>query len=152
MKKILLLLLVGAAMVSCKEAGSYHKYYDDFTDNRWERSDKKAFEFTNEANGNYDIILEFSHVYGFQFARIPLEVSITDPSGKTENFPIELKITDDSGNALGSCAGDVCDLNFNIKNTQNLTRGDYKIVISNAFNNTYLPNVIGVGLTVKHSN
>lgn len=137
-------------LFSCKDASVYSKFDDGFTNNRWQKTDQKTYEFaiTDEAP-LYDIVLKFSHVYDYQFGQVPIAVEITDPSGKKEKFTIDLKIKDNSGKELGDCAGDICDLKFNLKDKIKLTKGSYIVTVSNSFNGPYLPNVLGVGLNVE---
>lgn len=137
-------------LISCNESKVFSKFDMGFPNNRWEKTNEKtyAFSITDEAKP-YDVILRFSHVYDYQFASIPIAVKITDPSGKEEKLSIDLKIKDDSGKQLADCSGDICDLDFKIKNKAKLSKGNYTIAISNSFNGPYLPNVLGVGLNVE---
>ena len=97
----------------------------------------------------YDLTFRFSHVYDYQFDSVPIAFSIENPKGEKENFNIDLAIKDSSGKQLAECAGDVCDLKFKIKEKIKLTKGTYKVTVSQSFNGPYLPNVIGIGLDVN---
>jgi len=118
---------------------------------RWLATDEKVYEFDIENDAQrYNIIFQFSHIYGYQFAAIPLNVSIKSPDGKTEEITLDLKIADDTGKQLAECSGDVCDLFYIIKEKTKLQKGNYKITVSNNFEGPYLPNVIGLGLAVEN--
>ncbi|WP_309641233.1 hypothetical protein [Flavobacterium sp.] len=153
MKKIYLLLFsLLFTFYSCdKTSSAYYKVYDNFESNRWQKPDKKEFAFSITDEAAYDVTLKFSHVSDYQFDSVPMLVLIVDPDGKEEKFPIDLKIKDASGKQLAECAGDVCDLNYNIKKNVNLPKGDYKVTVSHNFNGPYLPNILGIGLDVKQS-
>ncbi len=83
---------------------------------------------------------------------MPIEISIIDPAGKEEKLTVDLKIKDENGNQLAECSGDVCDLIYKIKDKTTLIKGNYKVVVSQAFDQfPYLPNVLGLGLNVDIS-
>jgi len=136
---------------ACGDASSYHKMHTDFVDNRWDPTIKKEFDFTITDDAPYDIKLDFSHVYDYQFDSVPITISITNPDGSQENLPINLLIKDQSGEQLADCIGDVCDLRSPIKSGVKLAKGNYHVTFSQTFEGPYLPNVLGVGLVVKHS-
>lgn len=128
----------------------YHRFDKDFPQGQWQKDDFKTFDFSIAKDGLYDIDLELSHAYQYPFSNLPLSIAIVSPDGKAEVFTREVPITDAAGKKTGECALDICDLNFNIKNGVNLSHGNYKIVISNAFNQAYVPDIIGIGLAVSH--
>ncbi|MBL7887775.1 MAG: hypothetical protein JNJ52_13590 [Flavobacterium sp.] len=151
MKKITLLLFgCFFLLISCNQSDLYHKIYTDFDTNRWLEKDTKTFEFTiDDTTKSYNINFIFSHVYDYQFKSVPIQIAITDPSGKDEKQSIDLQIKDDSGKQLADCSGDVCDLFYHLKGKTPLQKGNYKVVISHSFEGPYLPNVLGVGLSVS---
>ena len=137
-------------LISCQQGNVYSKFDNGFSNNRWEKTNTKTYDFSIEdETKQYNIVLRFGHVYDYQFATVPIAVTITDPSGKEEKITVPLKIKDDSGKQLGECAGDICDVSFTVKNKANLAKGNYKVAISNSFNGPYLPNVLGIGLDVE---
>ncbi|HSD14477.1 MAG TPA: hypothetical protein VLB74_07500 [Flavobacterium sp.] len=149
--RALLLICATVLFVSCNKADIYSKLDKDFPDNRWTQADGKTYDFTiSDDTKSYDLTFRFSHVYDYQFPHVPLEFTITDPSGKQEKLTIDLKIKDDTGKELGECLGDICDLNFKIKENVKLAKGNHKvkIAVSNSFTYPYLPNVLGIGLNV----
>ncbi len=136
-------------LISCNQSDLFNKTYTDFESNRWLEQDVKTFEFTiDDESKSYQLKLLFSHVYDYQFKSVPIQVAITDPSGKEEKQTIDLQIKDDTGKQLADCSGDICDLFYVIKEKAPLQKGQYKVVLSHSFDGPYLPNVLGVGLTV----
>lgn len=148
MGKVGFLLFVILAFTACDR--SYHKFDKDFVDFKWPKDDHRNFEFEVPEDGLYDLTFELSHGYTYPFANLPLHFLIVAPDGAKQNFNIDIPISDANGRKIGECALDICDLNFNIKNGVNLIRGQYKIVISNAFSGAYVPDIIGIGLRVTH--
>jgi gliding motility-associated lipoprotein GldH len=135
--------------ISCNKNNVFGKLDKDFDSNRWESKDKKQYEFTIEDDSKvYNLSLLFSHVYDYQFDKVPMVISITDPAGKTENIAFDLQIKDASGKQLADCGGDFCDLKYVFKTKVSLQKGNYTIVVSHKFNGPYLPNVLAVGLNV----
>lgn len=150
MKTKFLLFIILPLLFSC--ADNHFRQFEILPeDQRWLASDEKTFEFEIENDAQlYNLVFQFSHVYGYQFASIPLNVTVLSPDGKTENLDIDLKIADDSGKQLADCSGDVCDLSYKIKEKTKLQKGNYKITVSHKFKGPYLPNVIGIGLAVEN--
>ncbi|HNP32876.1 MAG TPA: hypothetical protein PKN96_06260 [Flavobacterium sp.] len=157
-KRILLLSLFtificftsSLTLVSCSKQNEYSQFDSFGEENRWQKSDTKTFEFdiANESQ-SYDMTFRFSHVFDYQFASVPINFSIENPKGEKENFSIDLAIKGIDGKELAECAGDVCDLNYKIKEKAKLIKGKYKVTVSHSFNGPYLPNVIGIGLKVE---
>lgn len=149
--KITLLLPLFLLLFSCNQNSVYSEFVKSAEDYRWPSTEAKTFEFeiTDDAQ-TYDILLLFSHVYGYQFAEVPLNFSLKSPDGKTENFSINLPIKDKNGEDFGDCSGDICDFTSAIKEKIKLQKGNYKITVSHDFKKAdFLPNVIGVGLEVN---
>jgi gliding motility-associated lipoprotein GldH len=148
------LLFVGFLflLISCKEKAVFDQFDTDFESNRWLEKDVKTYDFTIDDDAKlYTITFAFSHVYDYQFSSVPLNIKIVGPSGKEETMTIDLQIKDASGKQLADCSGDVCDLFYKIKEKTKLEKGAYKVTLSHSFTGPYLPNVIGVGLTVEEA-
>lgn len=139
------------SLVGCDKNSVYKQFDSGFDDNRWLRTDVKTYEFTLEKPGAYDLLIDFSHVAGIQFAQIPLQIEITSPDGAIAAEKVILQTKDSQGNDLGDCAGDLCDMQQSVSTNRQWAAGNYKIRLSNEFDNDYLPNVIGVGIRVKIS-
>ena len=148
--KILLLLSLFTILISCSKQNEYNKFVEFGTENRWQKPDVKTFEFDLTDDAQYNLTFRFSHVYDYQFASVPIHFSIEKPNGEKDNFSIDLPIKDSAGKDLGECAGDVCDLNYKIKEKTKLAKGKYKVTVSHSFTGPYLPNVIGIGLKVEN--
>lgn len=148
MKRISLILLAAVLLISCDNNTVYKKLDTDFADNRWQQSDVKTYAFTIPKDGNYDLVLNFSHVGGFQFDDVPMIVTITNPDQTTTTEKILLDILDTAGSDLGDCSGDYCDLQQDVFTNKALAAGNYKVTLRNEFNNAFLPNVLAVGIHV----
>ncbi|MFD0965094.1 hypothetical protein [Pseudofulvibacter geojedonensis] len=145
-----MIVLVSAS--SCNEAELFSKSFDDFPDNRWEKTNTLETNFSvNQDNTVANLELQLSYVYGSQFSEIPIEIYFTAPNHQIEKIPITIKTRDVSGNELGNCAGDYCDLTYEVKKEYVFTsRGKYKIQILNKFNYSYLPNILAIQIRLKN--
>ncbi|MFD2907989.1 hypothetical protein ACFSX9_04500 [Flavobacterium ardleyense] len=134
----------------CNTNEIYNSFDRDFEDNRWAITNERVSEYTN-TNRDAKVLLKlhFGHIYGYQFESIPLEVVIISPSGKTEIIPVDLKLKDAAGKELGDCSGDICDVYFQIKPNFKPEIGKYTFRIKNNFNGPYLPNVLGIGISIE---
>ena len=148
MKKIIYLLII-IVFTSCNNKSIFSKSDSNFPDNRWLKIDAKSFEFTVEDDTKkYDLVFNFGHVYDYQFETVPMICTIENPKGEIETIPFILKIKDANGKDAGDCLGDICDLQYSIKQKTILLKGNYKVTIENNFDNGYLPNVIHISLDV----
>ena len=137
-------------LMSCNSSSTFNQFDKMPENNHWEKSDIKVYEFEIKDDAKlYNIVFEFSHVYDYQFVTVPIQFVIESPDGKTENLAIDMPIKESDGKEIADCSGDVCDLKYRIKEKIKLSKGIYKITISQDFKMAnYLPNVIGVGLYV----
>ena len=148
--KTLILVSLVTVLISCSKQGQYNQFVDFGEENRWQKTDIKTFEFdVTDATPLYNLIFKFSHVYDYQFDSVPINFIIESPDAKKENIPINLIIKDNNQKQLAECSGDICDLNYKIKEKIKLIKGKYKITISHNFKGPYLPNVIGIGFKVE---
>jgi len=145
-------LLAIFLLISCSEKTDYKKFIKLPEDHRWLKSDSKIFEFTIDDDTKlYDVTFEFSHIYDYQFASVPIKIDVKNPSGEEEFHNIDFNIKDSKGKPLADCGGDICDMSMNVIEKTKLLKGKYQIKVSHNFNGPYLPNVIGVGIKVTQS-
>ena len=139
-------------LISCSEKTDYKKFIKLPDDHRWLKSDSKIFEFTIDDDTKlYDVTFEFSHIYDYQFASVPIKIDVKNPSGEEEFHNIDFNIKDSKGKPLADCGGDICDMSMNVIEKTKLQKGKYQIKVGHDFNGPYLPNVIGVGIKVTQS-
>ena len=139
-------------LISCSEKTDYKKFIKLPEDHRWLKSDSKIFEFTIDDDTKlYDVTFEFSHIYNYQFASVPIKIDVKNPSGEEEFHNIDFNIKDSKGKPLADCGGDICDMSMNVIEKTKLLKGKYQIKVGHDFDGPYLPNVIGVGIKVTQS-
>lgn len=135
-------------LFSCESEHAYKKFDKNFESNRWKETDVKSYEFIIDKQADYDIIIHFAHIFDYDMNTIPLTVSIKYPDGNKSVEKLDLLIKDVNGKQLADCAGDICDLYYTLKSNQKLPLGSYSVAISNQSKYRFLPNVLGIGLTV----
>lgn len=149
-KSTLLLFSLLLFTVSCNKSEVFNQFDEGFPDNRWEAKDAKTFEFAIDNDSKlYNITFRFSHIFNYQFASVPLRFTIVNPAGEQEERTIDLQLKDSNGKELAECSVDYCDLNYRLEENVKLQKGNYKVIVANAFEGPYLPNIIGVGLKVE---
>lgn len=150
MKKLLLLVVGCALLLACDGKTLYSETDSDFTENRWLKSDVKFYEFhIKQPATQYELEVFFSHVYGYQFPKVPIIAEVTHPDGKIMSLEFDLILKDEKGEDLGDCAGDYCDVVQKIPTQKPLEPGSYKVRLMHDFEGEYLPNVLGVGIRVQ---
>ena len=136
---------------SCNGNAVFKQLDTDFEENRWQRTDVKSYDFAIEKDGNYDLEIDFSYVAGVQFAEIPIYFQFVNPQGQIETKDVIIQTKDASGGDVGDCSGDYCDMDYSVFKAKSLKAGKYTVKLTNAFNNAYLPNVLGIGIQVNPS-
>ncbi len=145
-----LLLFASVLFVSCYPKYVFNDFNSDFDSNRWNSNEEVTFEFDNSKDiDTCSVNLHVGHIYDFQFANVPMEVTIVSPDGSNEKFELDVKFKDESGNDLGQCSGEVCDLYTPIISKTRLTKGKYKFIVKNKFPSPFLPNILGVGILIE---
>jgi gliding motility-associated lipoprotein GldH len=146
-----LLFLTLILFTSCNDKTVFSDDTSDFTANQWMKNDVKTFTFSNETTQNFNLSVNISHVYDYQFDKIPLGVGITNPEGATDVVFFDLILKDNQGKDLGDCLGDICDLQQIFKKNYTLGKGKYTFTVFHKFEHPYVPNISNLGITVEKS-
>lgn len=142
--------LISVLFSSCDQS-AFKQFDQDFTENRWAKTDVRSYDFDLEKDGSYDVYVDFSHVYGAQFPSIPIKMEIFLPDGSKSIEKFVVQIKNEKGEDAGDCNGDYCDLKQEVFKNRPLEAGKYKITLANEFDFDYFPNVIGLGIRVVDS-
>lgn len=129
-------------LIACQKNQIYRDIIDLPEDHRWFEKDRQVHEFTIEETGIYNVYLSVSHVRDTEMTKFPLNIEVTKPNGTIEKATLTVDIT------KTECVGDICDLNFPIKESLNLEKGTYKISFFPQSPFGYVPNIIAVGVVV----
>ena len=92
---------------------------------------------------NYNVYLEISHVLGSEMNVFPVSFEVTKPDGSMEKGEVVVDFKN------SDCMGDVCDVKFLLKEKLQLKKGKYTVKFSPKSKFGFVPNIIGVGLSVE---
>ena len=144
MKKAAVLLFVTFVILSCNKKQVYRDFENEITSQRWDEKDSKSHNFEIlEDDKNYNVFIEISHVRGTEMDEFPVLFEISKPDGsiEKEEVLVNFKNTD--------CLGDICDVKFLVKEKVRLNKGKYMVKFSPKSKYGFVPNIIGVGLSVE---
>jgi hypothetical protein len=142
MKNMIILFCLSIFILSCNKNQVYREFENEINAQRWTENDVKKHEIWLEESGKYDVYIEISHVVGTEMDKFPVEIKL-DNNGKIETFThvLVFKETD--------CLGDICDDKVKIKSHIELPKGKCVISFSPKSKFGFVPNIIGVGLSVE---
>lgn len=144
------ILFIAFSLFSCNSNAIYSEFNTDFDSNRWNSNEVTTFEYDNSEEIQVSSIkLHIGHIYDFQFATVPMEINIIAPDGSSEIINVDVKFKDESGKDLADCSGDICDLYTSIVANKKLLKGNYKFEVKNKFESPFLPNILGVGISIE---
>ena len=146
MRKLFLILLFGITLISCEKKYIYREFENEISAQRWTENDIKKHEFEIlEEDKYYKVFIEISHVRGTEMDEFPVSFEVKKPDGTIEkgDVMVNFKNTD--------CLGDVCDVKFLVKEKVKLKKGKYKVQFSPKSKFGFVPNIIGVGLSVERA-
>jgi gliding motility-associated lipoprotein GldH len=144
MKKTAILLLVLFVTLSCDKKQVYKDFENEITAQRWSESDVKTHTFEiSEDNKSYNIFIEISHVLGTEINEFPVNFEVAKPDGSIEKGEVVVNFKN------SECLGDICDVKFLVKEKLKLKKGKYSVRFSPKSKYGFVPNIIGVGLTVE---
>jgi gliding motility-associated lipoprotein GldH len=144
MKKTAILLLVLFVTLSCDKKQVYRNFENEITAQRWSESDVKTHAFEiSEDDKTYNVFIEISHVLGTEINEFPVNFEVAKPDGSIEKGEVVVNFKN------SECLGDICDVKFLVKEKLKLKKGKYSVRFSPKSKYGFVPNIIGVGLTVE---
>lgn len=149
MIRIMTFLLVSAALVGCS---TYKKYDEEsFPNYSWEQGQEVKFTPIIEDNTtSYRLGIGLRHFYGMSRPKVNINVKYISPSGiiKTEVYDLLIK---EDNNYVGSCAGDLCDLETFVNDEIYFAEtGEYTLILSH--NESYkVAGIMALGLIVDQN-
>lgn len=144
MKKAAVLLFAMFFILSCNKKQVYSEFENEIESQRWAEKDVKIHTFEIlEDDKNYNVFIEISHVRNTEMNEFPVDLEITKPDGsiEKEEVLVNFKNTD--------CMGDICDVKFLVKENVRLNKGKYTVKFSPKSKYGFVPNIIGVGLSIE---
>lgn len=144
MKNLFFLMFCFITIVACNKKQIYREYENELPEKRWKESDVKTYEFEiSETDKTCNVSIEISNVLGTEMNVFPIELKITKPDGSEILQTAEIKLNDKD------CLGDICDEKIVVLEKFNFVKGKYKIEVAPKSKFGFVPNIIGVGLSVE---
>jgi gliding motility-associated lipoprotein GldH len=144
-----LLLMVLVTTISCNHV---YKSYDKESFSSFAWDDGQIVSFSPEIDDigkTYSISMGFRHHYGLQTSKFRVRMKIVSPSGKEQSKDYDVLLKDTVGKNIGSCAGDLCDLDMIVFSEVKFTeRGVHRVSISHQEAGYQIPGVMEVGIII----
>jgi gliding motility-associated lipoprotein GldH len=129
-----------------------YKEYDkeSFSTYSWDDGQEISFNPTIEdISKTYQLSLGVRHHFALNLATFNVKIKIISPSGKESSSDYKLAIKDSSNKNIGSCAGDICDLEtIVIDNLKFDETGEYTFLISHNEGGYRIPGILELGLII----
>jgi gliding motility-associated lipoprotein GldH len=149
MKHSLTFFTVLLLVTSCNHV---YKEYDkkSFPNYSWRSGQTITFKpKIDDTKKGYNLTLGIRHLYGFQLSSIMVTVKSISPSGRETSRDYEFKIKDPKGKYIGSCAGDLCDLETMVESNVRFDEtGEYTYLVSHNLQLDRIPGVMEFGLII----
>jgi gliding motility-associated lipoprotein GldH len=146
MKQISSLLIGVIILGGCSTFKEYNE--DAFPTFTW--SPDQIIEFKpviEDVNATYSLGLGLRHVYGFRQSKVRVSVRIVSPSGLHTLRMYDFQVIDDEGVYVGSCAGDMCDLETIVDTNIQFTEiGQHVVTLQQHEGVKQIAGVMAVGL------
>ena len=143
MKKTVILLVLFVTL-SCNKKQVYRNFENEIEAQRWKESEIKTHSFEIlEDDKTYNVFIEISHVLGSEMNEFPLNFEVIKPDGTVEKGEVVVNFKN------SDCMGDICDVKFLIKEKLKMKKGKYTVKFSPISKFGFVPNIIGVGLTIE---
>jgi len=148
MKKIILVIAVVFALVSCDSNEIYSDHHT-FSDLLWKKTDKPEFKVELKQEKHCQINLDLRIIYGYTYRNIKMDMSITNESGNTTKLPIDFKVRNEDDSYKGDMMGDFIDIQEILISDTTLPAGKYTIEFDQLMDEKTLPFVTEVGLVIN---
>ena len=143
MKKYVILLVLFVTL-SCNKKQVYRNFENEIEAQRWKESEIKTHSFEIlEDDKTYNVFIEISHVLGSEMNEFPLKFEVIKPDGSIEKGEVVVNFKN------SECLGDICDVKFLVKEKLKMKKGKYIVKFSPISKFGFVPNIIGVGLTIE---
>lgn len=148
---IVFLLLVFT--FGCKGDKTVYEEYKKFENLSWNRFNIVTFDVpVEDIPTGYDLYLTIRHIPEFTPGKMDINFTYTMPSGDMRSTDKELRFSDNDGNKKSECLGDLCDIEFLLREGLRIQQpGVLKVEIENKHTKLELPGILEVGLKVKKS-
>jgi gliding motility-associated lipoprotein GldH len=149
-RSALKLLLFTLLLTSCDRV--YREYdKDSFPTYTWQNGQEVIFNpAIEDVTKSYELVLGLRHVYGLKIRTLAINVRQISPSGKESSKEYQLKLIDDRVEYIGSCGGDLCDIEVAVESGVKFDEaGKYKYIVTHNMPLDRIPGIMEVGLIIN---
>jgi gliding motility-associated lipoprotein GldH len=149
-RSALKLLLFTLLLTSCDRV--YREYdKDSFPTYTWKNGQEVTFNpVIEDVTKSYELVLGLRHVYGLKIRTLAINVRQISPSGKESSKEYQVKLIDDRGEYIGSCGGDLCDIEVAVESGVKFDEGGkYKYIVTHNMPLDRIPGIMEVGLIIN---
>jgi gliding motility-associated lipoprotein GldH len=145
---IITLITCVAFLTRCHTYKEYNK--DAFGNYTWGSAQEIVFKpVIEDVTKTYTLSVGIRHIYGLQLEAMSVTVKIISPSGKEETQKHDFKLMKGPDQYVGSCAGDLCDLETVVNDDLKFVEsGEHQIIISHNFSGNKIPGIMEVGVII----
>lgn len=139
-------------MHSCDENRVFEENID-FLNAEWTYENEITFQVSLTDQTPKNAFINFRHSYFFSKRNVILDLSVKNPKGEINKKSINIPLSEPNGMWYGDCSGDICTIQFPIKEYANhsfIDTGLYEFTISQDMRINPLPNVMAVGLRIEN--
>lgn len=118
---------------------------------RWNAEDVRSFEFDIQEPGTHNFALAFRYIDGFQFDKMRVHLILEKDANVLKDELVELQVIDANGAYIGEVALDIWDSEHLIYPQMSFEPGHYKVTLSNAMDEQYIPtpNCMDIGVVIE---
>jgi len=128
------------------------KQYHRFDNITWDRFDILNFDVNVEKGQLLDFDLLLRHHTAYPFDYLDINITFYTPSGATLSRDYHFNLKDKNGNWKASGAGDLWDIDLNIRKEMSFSKtGICKVRIENNMTKIKTPGIIEIGLKASKS-
>lgn len=150
MNKILRFLLIVIIPVFYGCGGTVFNESEEFSDLKWPSSKELVFSGeVSDTAGEFELVLNFRHVYGFNQSPFYISIETQEPNGKKTEKTYPIQVVKAKNEYYSECSGDYCDYEYVLEPSVKLQGiGEYKYVMKPLVEEN-LNMVMEVGLKLK---
>lgn len=141
-------------LCSC-DSGTYFSEFKKLPESGWPQSNQPEFLVNiDDTSRVFDVQVMFRHAPQYPFQNLYLFMHTTFPSEKQITDTLTLFLFDAGGKPLGSCMGDLCDVEFKYRSRVKFPeRGEYRFRLEHRMRTPdgILPLVMDAGLRLQNS-
>jgi len=149
--KIFITILTAALVtISCKKIDLFEQT-KFFKQHQWASKDTANFTFNiADTNSMYKIFVVLRHEDAYHYNNIWMNITTTNPAGKTEKQLVELQLADNKNGWLGSGMTDVYDHRVAITRYPiKMQAGNYTFSLQHAMREQELQYILQAGIRVQ---